>query len=339
MGLSNLATACIVFWFFRDRITTRRYFLSGIIAASFIILAGGTVYSNKIAWELDHKLYQDEIIYSDQTRYQKIVLTKFKDDLRLYLNGNLQFSSIDEYRYHESLVHVPMSLSNHRSNILVLGGGDGLVLREVLKYPDVEKIILVDLDKAITDLSSSYPLITKINDNSFKSSKVAIINDDALKFLDSGSELFDVIIIDLPDPNNEGLAKLYSQEFYRLVSRRLAKDGVFVTQATSPYFSNKTFWLIDNTVRSAGFSTAPYHVQVPSFGEWGFVLGAKYQISQPDTMIENIRTRFLDQNTMKTLFVFDKDLMPQSKEILVSTFYDPLILSSYNEDIRRWDPK
>ena len=336
VGIANLAIATLIFWAFRAYIKIRKI-ITVILLLCFLLLGIGLTYSNQIAWFLDHKLYQDEVMYSEQTSYQKLVLTRYKDDIRFFLDGSIQFSSIDEYRYHEPLVHIPMGLTRNRYKILILGGGDGLATRELLKYPEIKQIEIVDLDRQVTKLASSYKLLTQLNKNSLKDPKVKIINQDALKFLENSSELFDVIIADLPDPNNEGLAKLYSREFYRLVGRHLAEDGIFVTQATSPYFSTETFWIIKNTIEVEGLHTLPYHVSVPSFGEWGFILASKTEIDKNQAKIL-VSTKFLTKEVVETFFVFDNDLLPTKETDEINTFYNPIILKTYEEDARRWQP-
>ena len=180
---------------------------------------------------LENSMYDDRVVFSKQTPYQKLIITKNKEDVRLFIDGNVQFSTIDEYRYHEPLIHIPMNLVNHRENVLILGGGDGLAAREILKYSDVKNITVVDLDKEMTDLAVKNKVMAELNEGSFTNPKVKILNEDAFKFLENAREYFDVIIIDLPDPNNSALARLYSKEFYKVVKQKLARDGVVVTQA------------------------------------------------------------------------------------------------------------
>ncbi|HIC19786.1 TPA: polyamine aminopropyltransferase, partial [Candidatus Poribacteria bacterium] len=226
-------------------------------------LAVAAMYSTDIDNWLESKLYRDHVQLSKQSRYQKIVLTKRdgqkdllsaddtivepsglevtnrRKDLRLFIDGNLQFSSVDEYRYHEALVHPAMNLADKRANVLILGGGDGLAAREVLRYPEVKRIVLIDIDPEITKVCSSYPEIVELNQGSLLNAKVTVINQDAYKFVEWGyhNQKFDVVIIDLPDPNHESLSKLYSVTFYRLIGNILNAKGVIVTQSTSPFFS------------------------------------------------------------------------------------------------------
>ena len=134
-------------------------------------MAFGLLYSESISRFIEGGLYRDRVIYSEISEYQHIAVTRHRDDIRLYIDGNLQFSSMDEYRYHEALVHVPMAMLENPRDVLILGGGDGLAAREVLKYPGTQ-ITLVDLDKAMTDLSSRLRIITDINRGSLTGSLI-----------------------------------------------------------------------------------------------------------------------------------------------------------------------
>ncbi len=269
-------------------------------------------YHNSRRWQVKNEqpLYDDPVVFSGTTRYQHIVITHYKplDEIRLFLNGNLQLSSLDEDRYHESLVHPAMNLAVAKTRVLILGGGDGCALREVLKYPDVNEVVLVDLDPDMTLLAASHPLLVRLNGGAFKDSRlvhlegagispgeerkvyvntgsgkkgtlkakelarVNIMNIDADRFLSEVKGFWDVIIVDLPDPSTPELAKLYSKEFYAKIKRKLGKAGLAVIQATSPYFAKQSFLCIGRTLEAAGLSTLPFHENVPSFGDWGWFL-------------------------------------------------------------------
>ena len=208
-----------------------------------------------------------------QTPYQRIVVTRGKAGFQLFLNGNLQFSSADEYRYHEALVHPVMAAADAPpKQMLILGGGDGLALREVLTYKTVEHVTLVDLDPAMTGLSRHFPALAELNHHSFDDPRVTVINDDALVWLDEHPGQYDAIVVDFPDPNTFALGKLFTKLFYRRVRAHLAPSGAVVVQATSPLFARKSYWCIADTMAAAGLAVQPYHVTVPSFGVWGYVL-------------------------------------------------------------------
>ena len=335
-GLLNLLIGILTFIWFKNKLTLKRRRMlkvqSGLI---LVLLIGCLLFSKEISMYLENSMYDDRVIFSKQTPYQKLIITKNKEDVRLFIDGNVQFSTIDEYRYHEPLIHIPMNLVNHRENVLILGGGDGLAAREILKYSDVKKITVVDLDKEMTDLAVKNTVMAELNEGSFKSPKVEILNEDAFKFLENSKQYFDVIIIDLPDPNNSALARLYSKEFYKVVKQKLARDGVVVTQASSPFFSPEAFWCINETMKSAGFKyTKPYHSYVPSFGDWGFVLGANKKIDENKIEI-NVPIKYIDKGIIKDFFYIPKDV--RRENIKVSTLNDPQILHYYLSGWKYWD--
>ncbi len=335
-GFLNLLVGVINFYWFKDKIT-RKSSLKLIMSSCliFILLLGFFVFSKELVRLWENNIFEDRVILSKQTPYQKIVMTKNKEDVRLFIDGNVQFSSIDEYRYHEPLIHIPFALAKKRENVLILGGGDGLAAREILKYDDVKKITVVDLDREITDLAKNNRILTELNEKSFKNPKVKIINDDAFKFMENAREFYDVIIIDLPDPNNSSLARLYSREFYKTVKKKLSRAGITVTQATSPFFSAEAYRCVYESLKAAGFNHAyPYHVYVPSFGDWGFVLASDMKLDTGKINV-GVETKFLDNETAKSAFKIEKDLIRDN--IQPSTMDRPKILEYYLNGWRYWN--
>lgn len=333
IGLLNVGVAAWNLRVFRHELRAPGVLLAlcGVCGAA---LAAGFAYSLRIVGFLESQVYEDRIVYTAQTPYQRIVLTRWRDDLRLYLDGNLQFSSVDEYRYHEALVHPAMSAAPVAERVLLLGGGDGLAVREVLKYAGVREVILVDIDPQMTRLGRTYPAIVALNRGALSDPRVRLVHQDAFKFLEAESGLFDVIVGDLPDPNTDVLSKLYSAEFYRLVRRHLAASGVFVTQASSPFFSRDAFWCIAKTVEAAGLRTAPYHAYVPSFGDWGFVLAGHVPVRREGLALK-VPTRFLTSRTLPELFALPADEAEIAVD--VSTMDRPVIMQYYLRDTRRWE--
>lgn len=335
-GLLNLIVGIINFYWFKDKITFKRRAKLRVSAVLvLLLLIGMFICSKGLMKYWENNIFDDRVVFSQQTKYQKLVMTKNKEDIRLFIDGNVQFSSVDEHRYHELLVHVPLSLAKHRENILVLGGGDGLAAREILKYKDVKNITVVDLDRDMTDLAKNNRIVKELNEGSFFNSKVHIINEDAFKYVENANEYFDVIIVDLPDPNNSSLARLYSREFYKLVRKKLAKEGLLVTQSTSPYFSSEAYWCVKETLKAAGYKhISPYHVYVPSFGDWGFMLASnvKYDLNKFSL---SVPTKYLDKDTFKKAFVIEKDI--QRKGIKYSTMDKPAILDYYLQGWRYWN--
>jgi spermidine synthase len=258
--------------------------------------------------------YSDKIIFSKSSPYQRIVLTKGNRDIRLFLNGNLQFSSADEYRYHEALIHPGLQAVKNPQRVLVLGGGDGLAVREILKYPGLKDITLVDLDKEITHLFSSNPILTDLNKHSLESPKVKVINADAFQWLKNNKEKFDFIAVDVPDPSTYSVGKLYTSTFYKVLFKSLAEEGVVIVQSTSPFVAPKSFWCINNTLEAVGFHTIPYHTYIPSFGDWGYIMAMKHQsYIIPDTFINDLR--FINKSTFSEMINFPKDVPKLSTEV------------------------
>src|SRR5271154_6170447 len=306
-GLVNAGVALWATYFFSTQLPGAR----PLRIACVVVLCGlgiGMVDARRITATAEDNIYADDIIFARDTRYQHLVLTRFKDDLRLFLNSHLQFSSRDEYRYHEALIHPGLAAVPTPRHVLVLGGGDGLAVREILKYPQIESITLVDLDPEMTKLFSTHPMLTKLNDNSFLSPKVHIINADAFPWVDSNTDSFDFIVVDFPDPTNYSLGKLYTTAFYRAAARHLSAQGLMVVQSTSPMFARDSFWCIAQTLKQSGLQTYPYHVYVPSFGEWGFVLAGTHEYTPPSSLPSGLR--FIDIEGLSALFQFPPDMAP-----------------------------
>jgi spermidine synthase len=288
----------------------------------------GFAYSERIMSFSETAAYQDPIVFAKSTPYQRMILTKTRNDLRLFLNGNLQFHSRDEYRYHEVLVHPAMAaFSAHGGpkRVLVLGGGDGLAVREVLKYPTVEHITLVELDPHMTQLFARNPVLRKLNGGALQSPKLKVVNTDAYTWLEANREVFDVIVIDFPDPTNFSLGKLYTTSFYQRADQALAAGGYLVVQTTSPLFARKSYWTVVATLEAVGLTTTPLHVHVPSFGEWGFVIASRRPWQPPQQLPAGLR--FLTVEGLPALLQFPPDMArvaaePNrlSNQALVATF-------------------
>tara|TARA_R110000751_G_scaffold91266_3_gene179150 strand:- start:376382 stop:377950 length:1569 start_codon:yes stop_codon:yes gene_type:complete len=327
-GLINMSIAAVVLYSFRrslGKTGKRLQFLTFVMSVVILVML---VFSGRALKEWDQMLYNGRIVHSEQTPYQKITLTKSKDDLRLYLNGVLQFSSVDEYRYHESLVMVPMTYAGKLiKRVLVLGAGDGLAVRELLKYPEIQEIVLVDLDSRMTELAKNNAHLVDINLASLANKKVQVVIADAFVYLEKNQQPYDLIINDLPDPNSVALSRLYSKQYYRLARENLTSDGLMVTQATSPFFVKPAFWSIAKTIAAAGFDyTYPYHTNVPSFGDWGFVLSGLKPISLvPKRPLEH--SLFLSPETLPSMFVFAKDI--QEIAVDINQIDKPVVLDYY----------
>lgn len=286
--------------------TQRRLVVRGVLVAA--VLLGAFTYSARLHLLGEQRFYPDRIIHAAQTAYQRMVLTASGNRLQLYLDGNLQFSSVDEYRYHEALVHPAMASAQQRSRVLVLGGGDGLAVRELLRYREVTQVTLVELDPGMTGLARTLPALVKLNGDALSDPRVQLVHDDAMVWLDEGQRgPFDVVIVDFPDPNNFSLGKLYTTRFYHLLERAMHAQSVVVVQSTSPLFARRSFWCVERSMRAAGLHTAPFHVPVPSFGEWGYVL-AMPQPFEPPEKLAITGLRYLDDAALAPLFIFPADM-------------------------------
>lgn len=309
-GMLNVMVALWLLYAIKDNLPALRLHRASAITA-LILLMFGFIYSESLMSVAEANTYPGQVIYAKSTPYQRIVLTRQEDDIRLFLNANLQFSSKDEYRYHEALVHPALAGLTKPQRVLIIGGGDGLALREVWKYPSVQAVTLVDLDPAMTKLFSAQNLLSQLNQNALRSPKLTIVNQDAFLWLkeqkvNKGLLTFDAVVIDLPDPSNYSIGKLYSTAFYRLLPGILHQDSIVVIQSTSPLAARKSYWCVNQTLQAAGFFATPYHAYVPSFGEWGFVIGTLKPYQKPARYPEGLR--YVSTETVEEMFHFPADM-------------------------------
>ncbi|MCT4607556.1 MAG: polyamine aminopropyltransferase [Marinisporobacter sp.] len=334
IGVINVLVAGIMIRYYGDFLEKKKHFFL-LFWICTVVLAGGFMTGQYSADQIEQSLYRDQIVYSKQTPYQKIVLTKHRDDLRLFLDGNIQFSSMDEYRYHEALIHPIMSLAHQKENILILGGGDGLAVRELLKYSQVKKIDLVDIDRDMVNLCKENSLVVGINQGALSNEKVALHFEDAYKYLENSKSKYDVVIVDLPDPNNESLNNLYTNTFYRLIGNHLKSKGLMVVQSTSPYYAKEAFWCVNKTIQRENFQVKPYHIQVPSFGEWGFQLASKESFDINNITL-NVPTQFLQKENILAMFAFAKDEKVDMEKIEPNCISRPILLRYYQKAEERF---
>jgi len=336
LGCINFIVASLVLWRFLSLIHYKQFFMiSWLCCFCFFICL--SVFARPIIQFGEQSKYKDKIIFARQTAYQKIVMTQWRQYYWLYLNGQVQFSTYDEEKYHEPLVHPALKLSACKKDILILGGGDGVAVREILKHQDVENITLIDLDPAMIHLGKTHPVLTQINQNALNTSKIKIIHQDAMTFLEKHDKQFSVIIIDLPDPDTIDLMHVYSLNFYRLIEHHLMRGGVMVTQATSPYFSKNAFLCILKTIEAANLVALPYHNHIPTMGEWGFVLGmrkkdieaAKLKKRALQLSFENIDSHFLNTHAMHSMVHFGKGILDQQHTVQINTHIQPVLHQYY----------
>ena len=326
-GLLNAAVAVWALFVFRADL--RRWGAhAAACAAVVLVLAAAMAGADRLTTWAEDRFYGDDIVLRETSPYQRVVVTSGAAGVRLFLNGNLQFHSRDEYRYHETLVHPAMAAYAAQSaprRVLVLGGGDGMAVREVLKYPGVEQVTLVELDAQMTRLFTDDARLRALNAGSLASPKLRIVNADAYAWLETCTDSFDIVIIDFPDPTNFALGKLYTTTFYQRVDQVLAAGGWMVVQTTSPLVARKSFWTVVATLEAVGLATTPMHVHVPSFGEWGFIIAGRRPWQAPATLPPGLR--FLTPEGMPALLQFPPDMarVPAppnrlSNQVLVTTF-------------------
>ena len=323
-GLLNTAVAVWALWLFRAELRLWRWHAGACVAVLLALGATMAGADHVTTWAED-RFYGDRVLLRETSPYQRVVVTAGPAGVRLFLNGNLQFHSRDEYRYHEALVHPAMAAHGAPKRVLVLGGGDGMAVREVLKYPAVEQVTLVELDPHMTRLFSQEPMLTALNAGALRSPKLEIVNADAFGWLESQSRTFDVIIVDFPDPSNFALGKLYTTTFYQLVDQHLSAGGYAVVQVTSPLIARKSFWTVVATIEATGLTVVPYHAHVPSFGEWGFALASRRPWRPPTALPEGLRFLTLDGLPALLNFATDMKRVPAepnrlSNQSLVHTF-------------------
>ena len=339
-GFMNAAVALWALWLFRHEL--RRVGVHAL-ACLLTLAAIGAAFAGaeRITTVAEDKFYQDRIVFSASSPYQRIVVTRGQLGHRLFLNGNLQFAERDDYRYHEALVHPAMAAQGAPKKVAVLGGGDGMAVREILKYPSVEQVTLVELDPNMTTLFSTHETLSALNGGALKSPKLRIVNTDAFQWLQQGGastagppqgasapsagsepraaasvgvdDTFDVIVVDFPDPTNFAIGKLYTNSFYALLDKRLAASGYAVVQTTSPLIARQSFWTVAATIESVGLTATPYHVHVPSFGEWGFVIASHRPYRRPEALPAGLR--YLSLPTLPLMFDFPLDMARVPAEV------------------------
>jgi spermidine synthase len=362
VGLINWSVAVFNLYIFKNELKKALYLrLFSIFIGISLLL--GFLSSFELMSFADELAYQDDIILTKQTPYQRMVVTQWNNDLRLYLNGNLQFSSVDEYRYHEALIFIPMMAAHKPDmNVLILGGGDGLALRDMWKTDtflqkkglgSIKHVDLVDLDEEMVSVAKTNPFFTSLNQRALEHPKVTCHYQDAFVFVKNCSTRYDVIIIDLPDPSEPALGKLYGKEFYTMLRQCVAADGVLVTQSTSPFFAREPFWCINHTLKSVFPKVIPYHAHVPSFGDWGFnmafaqnsdkadaaFLGKRLSEILSDPAVPNYPKasfcRFLNEDNVKNCFQFDKDT-EDVPSVPINTLESMSLITLYDKSFRQF---
>jgi spermidine synthase len=333
-GILNFIVALLLFWQYSDKsiLKQKGMLLVGTFLAATLGL--GFYFSEEIVLFGEQSRYKDKVIFQKQSRYQNIVITQWGEHYWLFINGNQQLSTLDEFLYHEPMVHPIVELTKEHQDVLIIGGGDGFNVKELLKYEDVKNITLVDLDPAMTDVGLHHQGMLAYNDSALHHPKVTILNEDGFNFLEKSNSFYDLIIVDLPDAKSIDLNKLYTVEFYQMAHRLLRPHGHFITQAGSPYYATKANYCIDKSMQAAGFSTLSLHNQVLTLGEWGWIVGSKsytrkQMLSQlKQANYEDIPTKWLNQEAMQLITSFGKPLFDTSG-VEVNTINSPVLYRYY----------
>lgn len=358
LALITLSGALVCVVIFRRQARWGWFWIVMMVVAMAVSVLG---LRNSKAWALDaeQSLYRDHVIYSATSPYQRIVLTESPaGNLRCYINGHLQFAETDEFIYHELLTHPAMALSGSQERVLILGGGDGLALREVLKYPQVREVTLVDLDPFMTQMSATHPDMVRMNGGAFSDERVSLkitkaegagarevipIPDRAERFLRGGVQMprvevihqdasryvaeaegrFDVVILDFPDPSSPGLAKLYGLAFYGQLLNLLNEGGVIIQQSTSPWHASEAYLCVGRTMEAAGYAVVPLRANVPSFGDWGWWLAVRASERSPVQLKEALKE--ISDIGVPTRYLNGETMgaaMVFAPELLISRFTD-----------------
>lgn len=344
LGAVNFSVAGLLLFSFLGLVKRKRLIVSAF-SVSLVCLAGLAWFAEPIVTYGEQVQYRDKVVYATQTPYQKIVITRWRQNHWLFLNGQEQFSTVDEHLYHEPLVHPTMELTDKPERILIIGGGDGLALREIWKHKGVKSVVMVDLDPVMTKLARDHAIFRSINKDSMHDPRLTVINQDAGSFIKDDTGLYDVIIVDLPDPDSVDLSHLYSLGFYRRLKAHLSLGGTMITQAGSPFFAKKAYLCIYKTMQAAGLSLLPMHNNIPTMGEWGWFM-AKHQneasageLRQRALQLEfkEIKTKFLNHEAMSVLVNFGKGIFDSKllTQVEVNTVFKPVLPRYYAQG--QWD--
>ncbi|MBM7067403.1 polyamine aminopropyltransferase [Actibacterium sp. 188UL27-1] len=331
IGLVNACVAAVNVIWLRQHLSNPR---GAMVAVGLTVLALFvlTLQSSRVTSFAQHHLFFDQVVWKEQSPYQSLVVTNNwrKGDIRLFIDGHLQFSETDEYRYHEALVHPVMSMGNAPATVLVLGGGDGLAVREILRHPSVTRIDVVDLDPAMTELGTEFAPVVRLNEGAMLDERVTIINDDAFNYVRQVDIAYDTVIIDFPDPHNEALSKLYSVEFYTMVGRIMAEDAALITQSSSPFFAPRSYWTIAETLDEVFAGRTSFQISIPSFGLWGFHIATKEEDAGMRPFPDGLKS--MDPQIFAAAQVFPRDIA-QPEGLAVNSIFDPTIYRLYDADL------
>ncbi|PCJ63336.1 MAG: hypothetical protein COA79_00585 [Planctomycetota bacterium] len=280
-------------------------------------------------------------LFSPWLRMQDVVkeisIKKLGKDYSLFINGGLQFSTHDEYMYHEFIAHTPFGLKSDIKNVLIMGGGDGLAIRELNKNPNIVKMILVDIDPKMTNLFRTHEVLKKINKNAFDDKRLTVVNEDAFRFARNCKEKFDLILLDFPDPHHSQTAKLYTIEMFSLLKNLMVPDAVLISQSGSPIYDQYAYQCIRKTFNHSGFHVSSHHIEMESFLQWGFqICSLKYTEHEIKKILldfkEPVKTRWLDKNVLRSSMLWSKEFWSKYDKIPSNSFLNLPLVVLYNKD-------
>ncbi len=332
-GLLNALVGLWGTYLLRPLLSTRGISsLRGRAVLAIGLLVVGMIKADSLTTWAEEVMLGHSIVYAEQTPFQRIVVTQNAQGFQLHLNGHLQFNSADEYRYHEALVHPPMSSVPDPRRVLVLGGGDGLAIREILKYPSVESVTLVDIDPSMTKMARNLEPLRELNQASLSDPRVKVENRDAFAWINEAHQPFDVAIIDFPDPSSFAVGKLYTTLFFKRLRLALVDDAVISIQCTSPLVARQSYWCIISTMEEAGFAVSPYHVSVPTFGVWGFALASKSSEPPQPPSLASIEgdLQFLNEDALSSMFRLPADIQRCESEL--NQLNNQILVRYYDEE-------
>jgi len=240
----------------------------------------------------------EEVLYAGQTKFQSAQIIRSSSfGICLVLDGKIQSSEADEFIYHEALVQPAMMTHPCPEAVFIAGGGEGATLREALRHKTVQRAVMVDIDGEVVALSKKY--LPNHSRGAFEDNRTELYHVDARDYLAKSNDKFDIVVIDLPDPIEEGPAYLLdTREFYQIVRDRLTDNGLIVVQAGSASLTELlNFTAVNNTLKSVFPIVSSYKVDMPCFGgPWGFCLASLKPdptLLSPDEVDNRIAARSL----------------------------------------------
>ena len=348
-AIANLVAGIIFLLYYWSNIVWRLPLL-GLHGAIFLLALAVYQFGSDWTIRMTALLYEDPVVYNNASRYQSLTITERylgsgNDPLYgFYINGRLQFSSNDEHIYHSMLVYPALSVADPQPKVLIVGGGDGLALRDVLQF-EPESVTLIDLDQELVEFFSPASnmqhyrsALVQLNEQAFADSRVEVVIGDAFLEVDKlrdKAKNFDAIIVDLPDPSHPDLDRLYSSYFYQRLYDLLSANGVMAVQSTSPYHAKKAFISIGKTISAAGFPhVEQYRQNIPSFGEWGWTVASKQKTSTRQRLLamKSLSTEhhWLTRDLAIASFEFPKDFF-QDDDVKINTLGTNQIYQYHSE--------